>query len=137
MELLKISDDSVLVISDNFVWVDEFTHVSITQDLAYTIGGSLVVSETPMSQAILSGGKITLESGDGVGVTRATIKALYELSQLPNELFMLTLPDTTVKQVMFDKTNTPVAGKPLTRINAMPDDHPYTNVVLKFIEIAL
>jgi len=131
MQLKKISDDSILIMSDNFVWVDEFAWSSVKQDIQPTMGGGLVVSENTVS----AGRPITLESGDGVGVTRGTLKSLMILVNLSGEVFELTLPDGQVFNVIFDKKDNPVSGNPLTRLNVMPDSHPYNEVKLKFLEV--
>ena len=134
MILKRLSNGDLLTITNNVVWVDEFDHAPITQELSYTIGGSFIIDDAPPSQALKGGRKITLITGDGVGVTRVTMVKLYALAILSGEFFELTLPNGTTKGVIFDKMNKPVSGTPLTRINVIPDDQPYTNCTFKFLE---
>lgn len=134
MQLKRLSDQSITELPDNFVWVDEFDFTEITQEISYTLGGNYIINDSPLEHKLKGGRKITLESGNGVGVTRVHMKALHVLSQLPGEFFEITLPDTSVHGVIFDKMNKPVSGDPLTRLNEMSDEHPYNNVKLKFLE---
>lgn len=117
------------VLPDDLEWTDEFSFTSITQDINRTIGGSLIISEG----VLVKGKPITLVGGVNVWVKRSLVKQLYSMINLAGKTYVLTLPDLSTVNVIFDQDE-PMVAEPVFRQTIQTDDNEYT-LKLKFIEV--
>lgn len=133
MSTLDDGNGTVIVLSDDLEWTDEFGWSSVEQSKEYTIGGSLIIQEGTK----LAGRPITLDSGRDVFVERDIVTQLTDESNASaGKSYTLTLPDGRTKSVTFDHSRNPVdASSPkIFRQRSMATDSLY-NLTIRFIEV--
>ncbi|MES9985694.1 MAG: hypothetical protein ABW115_19995, partial [Candidatus Thiodiazotropha sp. 6PLUC6] len=91
-----------ITLPDDLLWINEFDWNPIEQATERSLTGALLVQE----QAKLKGRPIILTGGEDAGwVDRATVVNLLSLSEIPNKVMTLTLPDLLEYSVVFDRSN--------------------------------
>lgn len=121
-----------ITIPDSFEWTDEFEFTPVTQDVKRTLGGSLIVSESPLTKGM----PITLQGGPDVWMTRGDFKALHAKASVPGKKYKLTMADGVIYDVIFARDNAkPIEGKLLRRQYAAPDSAYMANITLRFYEV--
>lgn len=88
---------------EDLIWSDEYRGWSrVSQKRERNVNGSLLIEES--AGAGNTGQPITLEGSERHGwATRAQVDALQELSEQPNEIHELVLPDGREFDVMFSR----------------------------------
>ncbi|MFP5300122.1 hypothetical protein R2R70_02755 [Cobetia sp. SIMBA_158] len=123
-----------IVLPDDIQWTDELVSHSVGQVQTPTLTGALIIEESAQA----AGRPITLASGNGAWVTRATALALTELAATPR-------PDGTPMTLIwgdgqtFDCVFDRASGEAVTAIEVyrlaaggQGPDHPYT-ITLRLI----
>lgn len=129
--ILTDNDLVTIELPDSLEWVDQYNYSKVRQDLQYTIGGNVVISENSVDV----GRPITLVSGGNVWVTKLIFDQLKNTSDIVDVSYTLTVADGTSYNVMFDRTKGPcVEGKPILRQN-VPDNTSYFTLTLRFLEV--
>lgn len=117
-----------IVLPDDLQWIDEFSGFGVGQLIQPTLTGALLVEETAQTK----GRFITLESGNGSWVTRATASQLATLAATPlaaNTTLPLVWGDGRTFDVVFDRTRGPgFRAVEVRRLaaGAQTADHKYT-----------
>ena len=95
---------------DDLLWIDEFDWNPVAQEIDRTLTGGLIIQE----QSKLYGRPVTLSGENNSGwVTRATVNQVVTLSESANSTLSLTLPDSRVLSVIFDRANGSIMAQPL------------------------
>lgn len=120
-----------IVLPDDLLWVDEFDWSPVTQSMALTLTGALLVE----SAVQLAGRPITLVGGQDYGwTTRAVVVALKAKAANPVIEMVLTLNDYRQFNVIFNHAQTAIEARDLQGYNAPDDDDHYT-LTLRLLEI--
>ena len=125
-----------IVLPDDIQWTDELVSHSVGQVQTPTLTGALIIEESAQA----AGRPITLASGNGAWVTRATALALIELAATPRPdgtPMTLTWGDGRTFDCVFDHANgEAVTATEVYRLAASNQDynHPYL-IVLKLVLI--
>ena len=114
---------------DDFERIDPY-YTGFVINKQYAGSGALLV-ELAQQQA---GQPITLNSGEH-WVTKAQVDALLAHAMQGLQSFSITLPDSTVHNVMWDYSNEPLTAEPLIRETYPTASSYMINVQLKFLTV--
>ncbi len=123
-----------IVMPDDIQWTDELVSHSVGQVQTPTLTGALIIEESAQA----AGRPITLASGNGAWVTRATALALTELAATPRPdgtPMTLIWGDGQTFDCVFDRASgEAVTATEVYRLAAggQGPDHPYT-ITLRLI----
>lgn len=121
---------TTISISDDLLWVDEYSWAAVAQRGEYTLTGALVLD----AQAKQSGRPITLTGGETAGwMTRSTVDALVLAAAIPGQQFTLTLRGVAYT-VVFDHEATPIEVDPVFDVSD-PTSTDFYTATLRFIEV--
>ncbi|MBV2127919.1 hypothetical protein [Arsukibacterium indicum] len=117
-------------VADDFERTDAY-YTGFVASKEYVGSGAMLI-ELAQQQA---GEPITLNSGN-FWIKKSVVDALLAHARLGLESFSITLPDTTVKTVMWDyESGDPVSAQPLRRETYPTANSNMVNVQLKFITV--
>lgn len=126
--MITLDDGQGLVINlpRSLEWNDRFRS-RVQQDKRFTIGGSFIVQESK----IKAGNEVTLTSGENVFITYGVLKQLEIEYQKTGKTYLLTLPDGTTMDVIFNHPD-PVQASPVLRCDTYGDNDYFNNLTIKF-----
>lgn len=135
MELKNITDNTILVLPDDLLWIDEQAWSPIAMSTSYLLNGALLI-QTGQRQA---GRPITLTADqDMAWVTRAVVQQLWTWASQPindtSGRFLLTFKDARSFTVVFRHTDTAIEAEPVLGIPAQADTD-YYRITLRFMEV--
>jgi hypothetical protein len=121
-----------ITLPDGLIWEDEFDWTPVSQELAITITGSLLVQEG----AALAGRPITLKGyDDGCWTSRSVIETLHALAQTADKVMTLVIGSST-KSVIWQRGNTaPVEARQVLPVTGPENDTLYILSALRFLEV--
>ncbi len=121
---------TVVSLSDDMQWPDEFTWRAVEQRKQYSVTGALLVESTLKK----SGRTITLQADDrSAWISRATLVDLYDLAGIAGAAMTLVLRGQTFN-VMFDHDAGAITATPVVDYSD-PDDADHYVVTLRFIVV--
>ncbi len=122
-----------ITLPDDLLWVNEFDWNPVHQSQKRSLTGALMIQE----QNKQHGRSIELSGGQEAGwVSRSTVISLLTLSETPNKVMTLTLPDLRQFSVIFDRSSgSPVEAQQILPF-AFPDNHYQYSLTLRLLTVA-
>ncbi|GAA4648725.1 hypothetical protein GCM10023116_09960 [Kistimonas scapharcae] len=117
---------------DDLLWVNEYQWQPVAQETERTLTGALLVQE----QAKLYGREIELLGEQSGWVTRTTVDALKTLEAEAGKVMTLTLPDTRIFQVIFDRSNGAAVEAQQVLPYAYPDNDYLYSLTVRLLTVA-
>ena len=112
-----------ITLPDDLLWMNEFNWNPVEQSTERSLTGALLIQE----QEKLHGRPMVLTGGDDAGwVSRSTVVALLALTEQPNKVMTLTLPDDRQLSVIFNRDGSPVEAQQILPYAYPGDEHLYS-----------
>ena len=127
--MIKLDD---ITLPDGLIWEDEFDWTPVSQELAVTISGLLLVQEG----VALAGRPITLKGyDDGCWAARSVIESLCALAQTADTVMTLTI-GTNTKSVIFRRGNAaPIEARQVIPVTSPGSDTLYVLQAVRLLEV--
>ena len=135
MKLKRNSTSELAVLSDGFLWSDEFDWKPIEQNIESSVDGTPIIQEGKKKD----GRAITLTAEKEMAwLPRHVVSLLKTWSALQGEQFTLIFEyphDTRQFNVIFRHSDTAIEASPVKNHPTVSDDE-YYNVTLRFMELS-